>query len=60
LRASSDGKTVGVGRLGCSILIGLDFVSRTQGLAVCQQTTRADSATLLMTSDGGRIWIPFH
>jgi hypothetical protein len=60
LRASSDGKTVGVGRLGCSILIGLDFVSRSQGLAVCQETTRADSATLLMTSDGGRIWIPFH
>ena len=60
LRASSDGKTVGVGRLGCSILMGLDFVSRSRGLAVCQETTRADSATLIMTSDGGRTWIPFH
>jgi hypothetical protein len=60
LRASPDGMTVGIGRLGCSNLIGLDFVSRTNGLAVCQETARADSATLIMTSDNGRTWIPFH
>jgi hypothetical protein len=60
LRASPDGATVKVGRLGCSILLGLDFVDMTQGLAICQQTPQADSAALLMTSDGGRVWIPFH
>lgn len=60
LRASPDGATVKVGRLGCSILIGLDFVDTTHGLADCQQTQRASSTVLLMTSDGGRTWIPFH
>ncbi|MHB8380110.1 MAG: beta propeller repeat protein [Acidimicrobiales bacterium] len=60
LRTSPDGTTVKVGRLGCSILFGLDFVDATHGLADCQQTPRATSTVLLMTSDGGRIWIPFH
>lgn len=60
LRANANGKTAGIGRLSCSILISLDFVSRTNGLAVCQGTARADSAALLMTSDSGRTWIPFH
>jgi hypothetical protein len=44
----------------CSILFGLDFVDGTRGLADCQQTPQANSTVLLMTSDGGRIWIPFH
>ncbi|GEM_PF-3213647 len=60
LRASPDGATVKVGRLGCSILFGLDFVDTTHGLADCQQTPQANSAVLLMTFDGGRTWIPFH
>jgi hypothetical protein len=60
LRASPDGATVKVGRLGCSILLGLDFVDTTHGLADCQQTPQANSTVLLMTSNGGRTWIPFH
>jgi hypothetical protein len=60
LRASADGTTMKVGRLGCSILLGLDFVDTTHGLADCQQTPRANSTVLLMTSNGGRTWIPFH
>jgi len=60
LRANSDGVTVKVGRLGCSILLGLDFVDTTHGLADCQQTSQSNSTVLLMTSNGGRTWIPFH
>jgi len=60
LRANSEGTTVKVGRLGCSILLGLDFVDSTHGLADCQQTQQAKSTVLLMTSNGGRTWIPFH
>jgi len=60
LRASPDGSTVMVGRLGCPILFGIDFVDTNRGLADCQQTSRADSTLLLMTSNGGRNWIPYH
>jgi len=60
LRANSDGATVKVGGLGCSILLGLDFADTTHGLADCQQSPQANSTVLLMTSNGGRTWIPFH
>jgi hypothetical protein len=60
LRANPEGATVKVGRLGCSILLGLDFFNTTHGLADCQHTSQANSTILLMTSDGGRTWIPFH
>ena len=60
LRSDPDGATTEVGVLGCSILFDLDFVDSSHGLADCQQTQRADSTVLLMTSDGGSTWIPFH
>jgi hypothetical protein len=60
LRVNAEGATVKVGRLGCSILLGLDFVDTDHGLADCQQTSQTNSTVLLMTSDGGRAWIPFH
>ena len=60
LKSGPEGTTTKVGVLGCAILLDLDFVDSSDGLADCQQTEETTSTVLLMTTNGGRTWIPFH
>ena len=60
LKSGPGGTTTKVGVLGCTILLDLDFIDSSHGLADCQETQATKSTVLLMTSNGGMTWIPFH
>jgi hypothetical protein len=60
LRLSPSGTSTPVGRLGCEIVTGLDFIDALDGLAACQRTGQTRSAVLLVTSDGGGIWVRYR
>ncbi|MDE3221869.1 MAG: hypothetical protein KGL79_00370 [Acidobacteriota bacterium] len=60
LRLAPSGISTPVGRLGCAIVDGLDFISAQRGLAACQRNGLTASAELLVTSNQGKTWQRYY